>query len=116
MKTVKRASRLLKGFADSTRLRIVNLLSQDELNVKDLCRIMGKKQPLVSKHLAQLRLLEIVSDRKEGLNVYYYLPKSTDKEYIRLLATVTDGFKNLKLIKKDLDNLKRVKNAIKKKG
>jgi ArsR family transcriptional regulator, arsenate/arsenite/antimonite-responsive transcriptional repressor len=113
MKTVKRASQLLKAFADTTRLRIVNLLFRQELNVNELCLIMDKKQSIVSKHLAQLRLLDIVSDRKAGLKVYYYLPPSSDRKYMRLLGAVTDGFQHLKLIRTDTANLKRVKNGTK---
>jgi ArsR family transcriptional regulator, arsenate/arsenite/antimonite-responsive transcriptional repressor len=112
MKTVKRASKLLKGFSNSTRLRIVNLLYRQKLNVKELCTIMDKKQSLISKHLAQLRLLEIVVDKKEGLNVYYYLPKTSDKVYQRLLKGMTEGFDGLQLIKKDAANLKRLKRGM----
>ncbi|MFT5207762.1 MAG: DNA-binding transcriptional ArsR family regulator [Candidatus Omnitrophota bacterium] len=111
MKTVKRASQLLKGFADQTRLRIVNLLASDELNVNELCTIMGKEQSLMSKHLAQLKLLDVVSDRKDGLKAYYYLLKVKDKEYNRLLGAVTEGFSNLKLIKDDMIKLKRLKKT-----
>ena len=110
MKTVKRATQLLKGMADSTRLRIINLLCRRELNVKELCFILAKEQSLVSKHLALLRLLDVVAVRKEGLNVYYYLRNPKDKEYRRLLGAVTEGFHGLKLIKKDIMNLKRMKN------
>ncbi len=111
MKTVKRASQLLKGFADQTRFRIVNLLAREELNVNQLCTLMGKEQSLMSKHLAQLKLLGIVSDRKDGLKVYYYLRKIKDEEYNRLISVVTKGFSNLTLIKEDMAKLKRLKVA-----
>lgn len=111
MKTVKKATQLLRCFADGTRLRIVNLLRHRELNVNELCEVLGKKQSLISKHLGQLRLLEIVSIRKEGAKVYYYLPRNSDKEYNRLLRTLTEGFANLKLIKEDVASLKKIRNG-----
>jgi len=116
MKTVKRATQLLKCFADSTRLRIVNLLSHRELRVSELCEILDKKQSLISKHLSQLRMLGVVEDRKEGVSVYYYLPRPSGNAYSRLLNTLTEGFENLQLIKKDAGNLKRLKNGNKGQG
>lgn len=107
MKTVKRATDVLKGLADSTRLRAVNLLHLQELNVSELCSILHKEQSLMSKHLGLLRALEIVSDRKEGSSVYYYLRKSKNKAFCQLMKSVTEGFTQLELIRKDAIVLQR---------
>jgi len=46
---------LFNGFADPTRLRILNLLAAGELCVCDLVELLDLPQPLVSRHLAYLR-------------------------------------------------------------
>ena len=44
-------SRLLKALADDTRLRILHLLSQEELSGSDLLEILNPGQSRVSSHL-----------------------------------------------------------------
>lgn len=63
-----------KAFADSTRLRsLVLLQNQGELCVCELVHALDMSQPKISRHLAQLREAGIVSDRRQGLWVYYSL-------------------------------------------
>ena len=81
----------MKTFADDTRLRIINLLKYQELNVTDLCEILNMNQPNISKHLSRLRLTGIVRDKREGLNVIYYLSEPEDKAHQELLHCVTEG-------------------------
>ena len=45
---------VLKAVAEPTRLRVLVLLAQGELNVKDLTRILGQSQPRISRHLRLL--------------------------------------------------------------
>lgn len=66
------SSRLIRGFADPVRLRLLNLLSEDrEVCVCHLHRALELAQPTVSRHLAYLRRLALVEGRKQGLWVYY---------------------------------------------
>ena len=51
---------LFNGFADPTRLRILNLLAAGELCVCDLVELLDLPQPLVSRHLAYLRRTKLV--------------------------------------------------------
>ncbi|MDD5081188.1 MAG: metalloregulator ArsR/SmtB family transcription factor [Candidatus Omnitrophica bacterium] len=74
---VKNLRQILKALGDDTRLRIINLLSKKELTVKEICRILKKSQPTISKHLIRLRLLKIVIDRREGNFIYYRLNLSS---------------------------------------
>ncbi|MBK1721477.1 metalloregulator ArsR/SmtB family transcription factor [Thiocystis violacea] len=63
---------LFAALAHDIRLRcLVLLLRHEELCVCELTHATGAVQPHVSRHLAQLRELELVSDRREGLWVYY---------------------------------------------
>ena len=61
----------LRLLADSTRLRLLLLLEQEELSVAELQQILGMGQSRISSHLAQLKRAGVVEDRRAGKNVYY---------------------------------------------
>jgi len=110
---IKKARQILKSFADDTRLRIINLLHKQELNVTDLCKVLQSNQSNLSKHLTRLRLTEVAGDRREGLNVYYHLIKPKNKAYQELLNSITVGLVGLKTFKRDLEKLKELKKSTK---
>src|SRR5262245_53098264 len=64
-------SRLLKALADDTRLRILHLLSQEELSGSDLMEILNMGQSRVSTHLNLLKEVGFVVDRREGRRALY---------------------------------------------
>lgn len=66
-------SRLLKALADETRLRILHLLSQEELSGTDLMEILNMGQSRVSTHLALLKEVGLVVDRRHGRRMLYTL-------------------------------------------
>lgn len=60
------------ALAHDTRLRTLMLLSQrSELCVCELTYAIGVSQPHLSRHLAQLRELGLVTDRRASTWVYY---------------------------------------------
>lgn len=102
---LRKARQILKTFADDTRLRIINLLNERELAVNEICTLLDKTQPNVSKHLTRLRLTGIVGDRRDGLNVYYYLVKPSNKTHEELLNVITGGLSEIEVFKKDIETL-----------
>lgn len=64
-------SRLLKVLADETRLRILNLLSREELTGTDLMEILNMGQSRISTHLTLLKEVGLVTDRRAGRRSYY---------------------------------------------
>ena len=71
---MKDLTRIFKMLSDETRLRIVLLLTQvDRLCVCELCGAMDLSQPQVSKHLAKLRDLSVVSAERSEQFIYYSL-------------------------------------------
>lgn len=106
---LKKARQTLKALSDDTRLRIVNLLDKDELTVTEICRSLNKNQSIVSKHLTRMRLVGIVGDRRNGLNVYYRLMGSNDKMCENLIGVVGTCVSESKTGKEDLRNLKKLK-------
>ncbi|MCP3920623.1 MAG: metalloregulator ArsR/SmtB family transcription factor [bacterium] len=66
-------SRLLKALGDETRLRILHLLSQNELSVSELMEILNMGQSRISTHLTLLKEMGLVCDRRAGRRSYYDL-------------------------------------------
>lgn len=62
---------ILKAAGETTRLRILALLSGGEFNVKDLTRILGQSQPRVSRHLKLLAASGLVERYQEGSWVFF---------------------------------------------
>lgn len=63
----------LKAAGEATRLRVLTLLSQAELTVKDLTAILGQSQPRISRHLKLLTEAGLVDRHPEGAWVFYRL-------------------------------------------
>ena len=68
-----RITEILQILSDSTRLRMLRLLEQEELSVAELQEILEMGQSRISSHLALLRRHGMVSDRKEGKKTFYVL-------------------------------------------
>jgi len=64
---------VLKAAGEITRLRLLALLAEGELSVKDLTDILGQSQPRVSRHLKLLADAGFVERHAEGAWAYYRL-------------------------------------------
>jgi DNA-binding transcriptional ArsR family regulator len=69
---------LFSALGDMSRIRIIALLSEDEMSVGRLAERVGLSQSAVSHHLRHLRQMRLVRTRKDGRHVYYHL----DDEHI----------------------------------
>ncbi|HEY9696344.1 MAG TPA: metalloregulator ArsR/SmtB family transcription factor [Trichocoleus sp.] len=77
--SVEKAQRMAEFFGllgDANRLRIVSALAKQELCVCDLAAIVKMSESAVSHQLRVLRSVRLVSYRKQGRNVFYYLKDS----------------------------------------
>ena len=68
---MQRASALFRLLSDSTRLRLLRVLSQDRFNVSELTGILGVAQSGVSRHLGLLKDAGLVEEEREAGFVYY---------------------------------------------
>lgn len=69
---MKKTIQQFKALADETRLRLMGLLlSAGELCVCDLTATLQLPQSTVSRHLAYLKGAGWVTDRREGVWIYY---------------------------------------------
>ncbi|MDW7774431.1 MAG: metalloregulator ArsR/SmtB family transcription factor [Desulfobulbaceae bacterium] len=64
---------LCKALTQPARLRILVLLSEGERCVCDLVEVLGMPQSTVSRHLAVLRNAGWVTERRQGVWMYYRL-------------------------------------------
>jgi ArsR family transcriptional regulator len=64
-------SAFLRVLSDSTRVRLLALLEQEELTVAELAGVTRLAQPRVSTHLAKLKELDLVRDRRAGVSAFY---------------------------------------------
>ena len=97
----------LKLLSDPTRVRIVNLLRQEELSVAELQDILEMGQSRISSHLALLRSGGLAADRKDGKRTYYSL---ADDLPISVRALVDAALKSVETndeIKSDRNLLRR---------
>ena len=63
--------RLFQALGDNTRLRLLNLMGDQEICVCYFVEILGGPQPKISRHLAYLRNAGIVAARREGKWMHY---------------------------------------------
>jgi ArsR family transcriptional regulator, arsenate/arsenite/antimonite-responsive transcriptional repressor len=88
---MKNEARLFKSLAEETRLKILWLLkSQEELCVCDIMRVIGITQSKASRHLRYLYHLGLVSDRRDGLWMYYSLSVTPGSQGDKLLKVLDD--------------------------
>jgi ArsR family transcriptional regulator, arsenate/arsenite/antimonite-responsive transcriptional repressor len=63
--------RFFQALADNTRLRLLNLMGDQEICVCYFVEILDQPQPKISRHLAYLRSAGIVATRREGKWMHY---------------------------------------------
>jgi len=86
---------LFKGFADPTRIRILNVLAAGELCVCDIVSLLRLSQPTVSRHLAYLRRTGLVEARPELQFTYYSLTQPDHVVHRNLITCVRSCFRGI---------------------
>ena len=105
---MKMASDTLKILAKPTRLRILGLLSQEELSVAELQEALNMSQSRISSQLAILRQSELVVDRRDGKKNFYSIKTSLVKWEAELIAAAINSVSGSPEILEDNENLERV--------
>ena len=67
------AAGIFRALAHPARVRILELLSEQELCVCELAAALNRRQAYVSQQLSVLRRAGLVVDRRHGLQVFYRL-------------------------------------------
>jgi ArsR family transcriptional regulator len=78
--------KMIKSFADKTRLRILDCLNEKEKTVSQIVNEIEGNQSNISQHLACLKGCGIIVGRQEGKFMYY----SIRDEQVRTLLNMFD--------------------------
>jgi ArsR family transcriptional regulator, arsenate/arsenite/antimonite-responsive transcriptional repressor len=83
--TVATMERLFQALADRTRLRILNLIGNQEICVCYFVEVLDEPQLKISRHLAYLRRMGMVAARSEGKWMHYRIQRPANEGAARVL-------------------------------
>ncbi|HMH15787.1 MAG TPA: metalloregulator ArsR/SmtB family transcription factor [Edaphobacter sp.] len=98
-------AQLFAALADSTRLRLLNLMDGREVCVCYFVEVLRQGQPKISRHLAYLRNAGIVRARREGKWMHYSIERPRDAGAAAILDVALVSFKTNKEMRADLARL-----------
>ncbi len=98
----------LKAAAESSRLRILLLLSRGDLTVSDVTEVLNQSQPRVSRHLKLLLDAQLIERYQEGSWAYFRLSDSeAAREFVSGVVSRIDL--SDPMVSRDLERLEIVK-------
>ena len=97
--------RFFQALGDNTRLRLLNLMGDQELCVCYFVEILGQPQPKISRHLAYLRNAGIVEARRDGKWMHYRIVMPPNEGAAQVLQQILQWFKNEKTMQADRTKL-----------
>jgi len=92
---------LFRALGDRTRLRLLNLMADQELCVCYFIDVIGAPQPKISRHLAYLRRAGIVRARREGKWMHYRLAVPKESHAALILQSTLDALRQDKEMQRD---------------
>lgn len=98
---------IFAALADTTRLRLLNLMAGREVCVCYFVEILRQGQPKISRHLAYLRRAGIVTARREGKWMHYRISPPSDPAAASILKATLASLRNDKQMQVDLTKLDR---------
>jgi ArsR family transcriptional regulator len=96
------------GLADKTRLRILNLIGDNEICVCFFTETLQEPQPKISRHLAYLRRAGVVQTRRDGKWIYYRLIQPKDEAARRVLSEIEAWMATDEQMQKDRKRLTQI--------
>jgi len=99
--------RFFQALGDNTRLRLLNLMGEQEICVCYLVEILEQGQPKISRHLAYLRRAGIVEARREGKWMHYRIVMPQDPGAAQVLRQTLAWLKEEKSMQADCARLAR---------
>jgi ArsR family transcriptional regulator len=99
---------LFKALADHTRLRLINLIGDDEVCVCFFVEVLKINQPKISRHLAYLRRAGVVQARRDGKWIHYRLVEPPDPHAANIFREVRAGLANDPALKSDRSRLETI--------
>jgi ArsR family transcriptional regulator, lead/cadmium/zinc/bismuth-responsive transcriptional repressor len=69
--TAAHIAELFRAFSDTSRVRILSGIIEQEMNISTLAGLVGVTESAISHHMRGLRQMHLVQSRREGKEVYY---------------------------------------------
>jgi DNA-binding transcriptional ArsR family regulator len=69
--TAAHVAELFRSFSDTSRVRILSAIVEQEINISALAEMVGVTESAVSHHMRGLRQMRLVRSRRDGKEVYY---------------------------------------------
>jgi ArsR family transcriptional regulator len=109
---MRQLTKVFKALSDETKLRILKILQErNEICVCEIMQALNISQSRASRNLGILKNAGFITDRREGLWVYYSINKEKINEYhIAVNKLVKDWLNDEKII---LEDRKRLEKAVK---
>jgi ArsR family transcriptional regulator len=99
--------RFFQTLGDNTRLRLLNLMGDQELCVCYFVEILDQSQPKISRHLAYLRNAGIVSARRDGKWMHYRIVMPPNDSAAKVLQQVLQSLREEKSMQADRTKLSK---------
>jgi len=96
---------LFRALADRTRLRLLNLMGDEEVCVCYFVEVLKTLQSKISRHLAYLRKAGIVGARRDGKWMHYRILEPSDRESADLLRHIRASVSNYEVLRKERSKL-----------
>jgi ArsR family transcriptional regulator, arsenate/arsenite/antimonite-responsive transcriptional repressor len=96
---------LFMALADKTRLRLLNLMREDEICVCFFTEVLEESQPKISRHLAYLRNAGIVESRRDGKWMHYSIIEPENYFAAQVLRDTLHWLESQAEMKKDYEKL-----------
>ena len=98
----------LKALSDNTRIRLIALLSLEELSVNEIQQITSLGQSRISTHLSILQETKMICFRKEGKKSVYKINPNIPEEAQQAINLANKGAQESEHYSEDFKNLKRI--------
>lgn len=69
--TAAHVADLFSAFSDTTRVRIISAIIEQEMKISDLSELFGLTESAISHHMRGLRHLKIAQARRDGKELFY---------------------------------------------
>ena len=97
--------RFFQALGDNTRLRLLNLMGEQEICVCYFVEILDQGQPKISRHLAYLRRAGIVATRREGKWMHYRIVMPPNLGAVQVLRQTLAWLKEERTMQADRSRL-----------
>lgn len=98
-------ARFFQALGDETRLRLLNLMGDQEICVCYFVEILDLPQPKISRHLAYLRSAGIVAARREGKWMHYRIVMPQHAGATKVLRQTLEALRDEKAMQTDTARL-----------